>query len=98
MTIKMTQADLEASFDDILDNTNPEVTILGITFSPSYILRELDPIAYECSCNDYASNMDIETVDEDEYDDSMDGDAGSALASAGYGTDEDYNCSFDLEY
>lgn len=25
-----------------------------------------------------------------EYDDSMDGDAGSALASAGFGTDEDY--------
>lgn len=27
---------------------------------------------------------------EDQYDDSMDGDAASALASAGFGTDEDY--------
>ncbi len=27
---------------------------------------------------------------QDSYDDSMDGDAGSALASAGWGTDEDY--------
>ncbi len=29
-------------------------------------------------------------VDDSEYDDSMDGDAESALASAGFGTDEDY--------
>lgn len=28
--------------------------------------------------------------DSDEYDDSMDGDFDSAMASAGYGTDEDY--------
>jgi hypothetical protein len=28
--------------------------------------------------------------DEDDYDDSMDGDHASALASAGWGTDEDY--------
>ena len=28
--------------------------------------------------------------DESDYDDSMDGDAASALASAGWGTDEDY--------
>jgi hypothetical protein len=30
--------------------------------------------------------------DEDEYDESMDGDHESALASAGWGTDEDYGC------
>jgi len=29
---------------------------------------------------------------ESEYDDHMDGDTESALASAGYGTDEDYRC------
>lgn len=27
-----------------------------------------------------------------EYDDSMDGDFDTAMASAGYGTDEDYGC------
>lgn len=31
-----------------------------------------------------------EEEDEDDYDDSMDGDTASALASAGWGTDEDY--------
>lgn len=37
----------------------------------------------------------IEVADsmvDDAYDDSMDGDAASALASAGFGTDEDYGC------
>ena len=28
----------------------------------------------------------------EQYDDSMDGDFDSAMASAGYGTDEDYGC------
>ena len=28
----------------------------------------------------------------DDYDDSMDGDFDTAMASAGYGTDEDYGC------
>jgi hypothetical protein len=32
----------------------------------------------------------IKDYEEDNYDDSMDGDEASALASAGFGTDEDY--------
>ena len=36
--------------------------------------------------NEVASEM------ADHYDDSMDGDFDSAMASAGYGTDEDYGC------
>lgn len=32
----------------------------------------------------------VDTADRMDYDDSMDGDAASALASAGLGTDEDY--------
>jgi hypothetical protein len=31
-------------------------------------------------------------TDYDDYDDSMDGDFDSAMASAGFGTDEDYGC------
>lgn len=33
---------------------------------------------------------DLEESDRDSYDDSMDGDFDSAMASAGYGMDEDY--------
>jgi len=32
----------------------------------------------------------VKDYEEDNYDDSMDGDEASALASAGFGTDEDY--------
>jgi hypothetical protein len=43
--------------------------------------------------NDYwAGNDDLENDSDDSFDDSMDGDAESALASAGWGTDEDYGC------
>lgn len=33
---------------------------------------------------------DLEDFDDEEYDDSMDGDFDSGMASAGHGTDEDY--------
>jgi hypothetical protein len=43
--------------------------------------------------NDYWSgDDDLENDSDDSFDDSMDGDAESALASAGWGTDEDYGC------
>lgn len=38
--------------------------------------------------NDYY--IDENRLDDDDYDDSMDGDHESGLASAGWGTDEDY--------
>lgn len=44
--------------------------------------------------NNYADELE---ESEYEYDDSMDGDAATALASAGFGTDEDYG-SYDMEY
>ena len=43
----------------------------------------------------FADDCDSEVYPEErdyQYDDSMDGDAESALASAGWGTDEDYGC------
>jgi len=36
------------------------------------------------------SELDIDDYEPDYYDDSMDGDPASALASVGWGTDEDY--------
>jgi hypothetical protein len=51
----------------------------------------------------YSESMDNDSydyeVDDDSFDDSMDGDAESALASAGWGTDEDYgHYGEDLDY
>ena len=36
--------------------------------------------------------IDDEEPDQDDFDDSMDGDFDSGMASAGFGTDEDYGC------
>ena len=60
----------------------------------------LDPTEVVTMCVKYMSEDDVadmmdcnELSDrfmEDDYDDSMDGDHDSAMASAGFGTDEDY--------
>ena len=40
-------------FDDMLNQCYPVVVIAGCEFSPSRILKELDPIAYNCMYNDW---------------------------------------------
>lgn len=50
-------------YDDYLDETNTKVTIAGITFYPSHILKDLDPIAYECGFSDFCN---AEGIDPDE--------------------------------
>ena len=63
--------------------------------------HEVDPIDVVKMCVKYMSEDDVEDMidtnelserfePEDDYDDSMDGDHESALASCGWGTDEDY--------
>jgi hypothetical protein len=48
----------------------------------------IDDESHEADDVNYDDYNDF--TDEDEYDDSMDGDHESGLASAGWGTDEDY--------
>ena len=43
---------------------------------------------------DFRATVGDDVDQEWDFDDSMDGDAESALASAGYGTDEDYGADF----
>ena len=78
-------------YEQMLDESGP-VVIGGIDFYPSDILREMDTIAYDTGFNDYMDSMDIDTdeLSDSDFDDSMDGDFDSGMASAGYGTDEDY--------
>ena len=42
--------------------------------------------------DDFEEDDTVGEFENDSFDDSMDGDAESALASAGWGTDEDYGC------
>lgn len=50
------------SFDDSINESWGEVRLAGLTFQPSEILRELDPIAYRTYLLDY---LDSEGIDSD---------------------------------
>ena len=40
-------------YDEMLDETNPVVVIGGLTYLPSQVLKEVDPIAYRVGFADY---------------------------------------------
>ena len=72
----------EAGYDDWLDEIGGDVTIAGLTYSTSYALKMVDPIAYRCGMGDYRDVMRegledeldwghldlVEEIDEDEDD------------------------------
>jgi hypothetical protein len=55
-------------FCEMIDDSYPLVEVCGISFSPSQILRELDPIAFSEELSNYADSegWNIEDEDEDE--------------------------------
>ena len=54
----------ESEFNDFLDDCYPEIELMGMTYNPSYALKELDPIAYNCAKSDYESNYDLDDCQE----------------------------------
>lgn len=57
--------DFADQFDEMLDESGT-VEAGGYSFYPSRILKELDPVAYRCSLNDYADSI-FEASETDEY-------------------------------
>ena len=51
-------------FDDFLDQIYPEINIGSLTFYPSQVLKECDPIAYRCAKSDYESEYDLDDCEE----------------------------------
>ncbi len=43
----------EEMFDELLDELYEDYDIVGITLSPSKILKECDPVAYRLTFNDW---------------------------------------------
>lgn len=66
----MKHHDIIEMVNDLLDEQG-EVAIGNLTFYPSQILKECDPIAYRITINEYIDNMisdleyDLERLDED---------------------------------
>lgn len=89
-------------FEDEMESEGvsiPEPKIEGNYFVYDYTNASPLDQGYADEWNEATDAEDYE--DDDEYDDSMDGDEASALASAGWGTDEDYGSAedtFEAEY
>ena len=54
----------ESEFDEFLDEIESSVTVAGMEFFPSDILKLLDPVAYRCAKNDFESNYDLDNCEE----------------------------------
>jgi hypothetical protein len=54
-------------YDEMLDECYEEVRLGGLTFSPSRVLKKMDPVAYRCWFNDWMDSQDL-TTDESEAD------------------------------
>ena len=94
----LSEYDALQEYDQMLDDVYPEVTLGFSSFLPSRVLKEMDRTAYNEGFHDYVNSLADDgtyvegytDVPEDHFDESMDGDHESAMASAGFGTDEDY--------
>ena len=62
--IELDPDDFADQFDDSLDNSIPEIEIGCLTYSPSHVLKNVDPTAYRCSLNDFVDSLDVEESDE----------------------------------
>ena len=54
----------ESEFDEFLDEIESSVTVAGMEFLPSDILKSCDPVAYRCAKNDFESNYDLDNCEE----------------------------------
>ena len=52
----MTERQARESYDEMLDECYPEVVLGYSTFSPSDILRTMDPTCYEMGFTEYVDN------------------------------------------
>jgi hypothetical protein len=48
-------------YNEMLDELYSPISIAGIKFDPSRVLKELDPIAYQCGFNDWLDSCDYTT-------------------------------------
>ena len=54
--IELDPDNYEDQFDDMLDDSIPEIEIGCLTYSPSHVLKNVDPTAYRCGLNDFVNN------------------------------------------
>jgi len=55
---RLAEHEIEELFKDFLDEVEPPIKILGMEYSASYALKELDPIAYRVALSDWEAFTD----------------------------------------
>ena len=58
--IELDPDNYEDQFDDMLDESIQEIEIGCLTYSPSHVLKNVDPVAYRCGLVDYIDSFDVE--------------------------------------
>ena len=53
---RLRRIDVDAAYDEFLDECYGEASIAGYTYSTSRALKEIDPIAYRCGKSDFISS------------------------------------------
>lgn len=58
----------EDSYDDMLNDVYGDIDVCGYSYCAADAFYRIDPIAYECGCNDYESSLwdDVEEVECDD--------------------------------
>ena len=51
-------------YDEMLDSCEGSITVAGMEFQASDILKSCDPVAYRCGKADFESNYDLDDVEE----------------------------------
>ena len=64
--IELDPDDYVTQFDESLDESIPEIEIGCLTYSPSHVLKNVDPTAYRCGLNDFADSV-FDASETDDY-------------------------------
>lgn len=64
----------EEDFDSYIDEVTPVIEILGMQFTPSTVIQEIDPIGYRCELGNYQETETVYACPlcEEEFDDEDD--------------------------
>ncbi len=58
----ITEDQAEQNYREWLDDLSEEVKIVSLTWAASYVLEQLDPIAFRCGFSDYVSSEGLEEI------------------------------------
>lgn len=56
----ISEREAEERYEQMIDDCHEEVEVCGYNYSPSYVLKSVDPTAFRCGFSDYCSQLESE--------------------------------------